>query len=154
MSQYIDFFVRVNDSFAPVGTWGNSSTVYRLFEDAVPYGRIKPITIEDLKTARVQLQSLIAVAQKDITKLEHYIELAAAAQLSLEDKMEQLEYLENNIMVCNEEEDEYKGALGYVEALIHILDTIEYSEHFSYQKYIYVGIEVGETPGVKDIEGI
>ena len=51
MSSYVHFFVRKNDVFAPIATYGRSSKIYYAFDQFAPYGKIRALTASNLRVA-------------------------------------------------------------------------------------------------------
>lgn len=152
MSQYINFFLRVGDNFAPVGSFGASSRVYRIAR-AAPYEQIQPV-------AAAQLRHFITKTDQDINKTKEYIAAAQqkkseiyAANNSLDSKVEYInECINPYIADARVELEELEWVAGYFMSLEAALEDVEYDEEhgINQNEYLYFGIECAH-PTIEDI---
>ena len=144
MSQYVNFYLRVNNNFAPIGDYCRSSLIYKTFCDKLPYEkiiRLTPLTLENL-SYRLEAE------QRDIVKriqiLEQEIKDIWAANNSLEEKCELVAETRDLIEEMQEIIKEYDSAVSLIYTFIGMINTYRYSDvHFENdcEHYIYAGIE-------------
>lgn len=154
MSTSIQFYLRVCDEFAPIGSFTASSKQYKIAQDAAPHGSIAPVSETQLKTFIAKARNGILDNGDRLDQLleqEEVIYTKMAAPIT-----EKMEYIEKYISPYVEEADqaisEYTAALNYFRALLEIIQTVEYHAFISINRYLYVGIECAypETTDVKD----
>ena len=49
MSSYINFYLKVEDKYCPLGIYSRNCPEYQFFKDIVPFEKIAPITIKKLQ---------------------------------------------------------------------------------------------------------
>lgn len=150
MSAYIQFFIRHENIFLPIGTFSRGNYIYQLFNDFAPWEKIRPITISDLERIRNEMVLDIEKAKDQLKEIKERRALVATFNNSVEDKLEAL-------MGYDEYEQGVKDDLamaeytrGYLNTLSDILDDIQFDERYDSDTYIYVGVEVG-NPTIDDI---
>ena len=77
-------------------------------------------------------------------------EYVATMNNSMDEKMEQIENIEEILGVCLEGIEKAEYVKHYLSFLDDVIEAVEYEEHIDYKNYLYVGIEVG-NPTVDDI---
>ena len=150
MSAYIQFFIRHNDDFLPIGVFSRNNTIYQVFDEIAPWEKIRPISDVHLNKVRASLKDFANDIDRTMKRIENREKLIATFDNSVEEKLEALENSTEYKMELEEERVSYKMALGYVNSLYEILDSIEYDKRFDMGAYLYVGIEVGD-PTVEDL---
>ena len=155
MSAYIQFFIRNNDVFMPIGIYSRNNTIYQYFDEYTPWGKIKLVTRELLRKVRDNINEDLAATQKRYDYAKERKEWIATLNNSLEEKMEYIESVEELLSECCETIEQLTYTKHYLNFLDDVIESVEYEEHIDHKNYLYVGIEVG-NPTVDDIvqEGI
>ena len=150
MSAYMDFFVRHGDDFIPLGDFSRNSIVYptMIYCANVPYGKIIPLTLDNLHAAQTHVHKHSINAIKHIHTLKKRIEDVKGFNNSLEEKLEQIEEYKGEIEEWRQEAEEARYAENY---FYFLMDLIEAAHNdIDTNKYIYAGIEIGR-PTIEDI---
>lgn len=150
MSTYIQFFVRNDEAFMPVGTYCHVNKIYHYFDEYTPWEKIKPVTRPLLNKIRDNINDDILEQQKRYNRAKEMKEYVAGMNNSMDEKMEWIENIEATLRDCREEIEEAEYVKHYLNFLDDIIESVEYEEHIDHKNYLYVGIEVG-NPTVNDI---
>lgn len=150
MSAYIQFFIRNDEAFMPIGIYIRSSKIYEYFDDYTPWEKIKRITRPLLDKIRDNVNDDILDYQKRYDRAKEMKEYVAGMNNSMDEKMEWIENIEATLEDCCEEIKRAEYVKHYLNFLDDIIESVEYEEHIDYKNYLYVGIEVG-NPTVDDI---
>ncbi len=154
MSQYADFFIRTkNDEFLRIGCFTSSSKVYQAFRYYAPWEKIRAVTTEKLESIIHALEEDKHQYEVNIDDYRQEIKFLTQLQADIDEILEHRFDIMKSIKEVQEEIEEIDAAIGYVCALLWILDSIHYADVSGYNKdqYIYVGIEAGQ-PTVEDIK--
>ena len=151
MSAYIQFFIRHENAFLPIGIFCRSNEIYQCFNEYVPYGKIKPITKTLLNFVRNNVNDDIIYHQERLRRAVEMKKYVATMNNSMEEKMEWVDNIESMIDECKSDIDELQSVKHYLNFLQDILEAVEYETHIEMNKYLYVGIEVGD-PTIDDVE--
>lgn len=152
MSSYLHFFLRDNDKFLPIGTYGRGSELYQAFNDAVPYAKIAPITNAVLDSIKDDLRSSIEGSRAEERRIEDRIQLISSFNNSVEEKIEALYNLDDYLVEAREDVEAKNLAMAFISFLYDILDEALYGcEGIDPEAYIYAGIECGD-PKIEDIK--
>ncbi len=147
MSSYANFYLRMNDSFAPIGCYSRNSEIYKAVDDFCFYGQIRAFTIEKLNEIINNLESKINnIRKQDKIDEQHCQMIMQAANNSIEAKMEAIYNIESNREERNEYVEELEFAADTFRVFLNMIDDFKYSslnQNFSNDSnhYIYVGIE-------------
>lgn len=147
MSTYLNFYLRVNNNFIPLGDYSRScSVMYNVVNNDVPYEKIRAITSEDLKGYINKLTEAAGRIQKMKESDEKRIELIMnAANTPLEEKMEYVNEIQSNFMEMDELIKEYSFAADTLRVFLNMIDMFRYKDELyfdnDYNHYIYAGIE-------------
>ena len=150
MSAYIQFFIRHNETFMPIGTYIRSSKIYEYFDDYTPWEKIKHVTRPLLDKIRDNINDDILYYQKRYDRAKEMKEYVATMNNSMDEKMEWIENIEATLGDCCEEIEKAEYVKHYLNFLDDIIESVEYEDGIDYKNYLYVGIEVG-SPTVEDI---
>lgn len=150
MSAYIQFFIRHEDTFLPIGIYCRSSSIYKYFDEYTPWEKIKPITRGLLDKIRGNVHEDLQASQERYDRAREMKEWVATLNNSLEEKMEYIENIEEVLGECCDEIETAKHVKDYLNFLDDIIESVEYEKHIDHKNYLYVGIEVG-NPTVDDI---
>ena len=156
MSQYIEFYAKVGDKYAPLATRTRSSKIYECFDEVVPYGKVAPLTIDKLKGVKM-------IAREEIDHYRGYIQkktatldwLRGAVLGNSEEKIDRYTELTDDIAELNEEIQLYENVLSFCNFLIDMIEDVKYdSEVAEYlgvtaDTYLYCGVECG-NPGMPE----
>lgn len=150
MSAYIQFFIRHDDAFMPIGVYCRNSKVYQYFDEYTPWEKIKPITRPLLNKIRDDVNDDILYFQKRYDRAKEMKEYVAGMNNSMDEKMEWIENIEATLGDCCEEIEQAEYVKHYLSFLDDIIESAEYEEHIDHKNYLYVGIE-NSNPSVDDI---
>ena len=149
MSAYVSFFIRVNDNFAPIGSWSRSSKMYGVMSNRVPYEKMRALTITDLQNAINEINLSIKEWNEALDERKEEIKMVMnAANASLKEKLEEVSDIRYLINEIKEDLEAYEDARNTLAVYIDILDNVKYSEtrfENDYKHYLYAGIEVAGT---------
>lgn len=148
MSSYINFYLKVEDKYCPLGSYSRNCSEYRFFKNIVPFEKIAPITIKNLKTVIEDIEFAISNEMKSIGRYSLNIKDIKTFNNSINEKMELIEDYRNTINELKEDLEANKKCLNFVNWLIEILTDVEYSPYadkhgITQDNYLWVGIEAG-----------
>ena len=156
MSQYIEFYAKVGDKYAPVATRVHSSKIYECFRDVAPYGEVAPLTIDKLKRVKMTAHEEIEIYRGYVQKKTAALDWLRGAVLeNSEKKFERYVELTDDIVELNEEIQLYENVLNFSDFLIDMIEHISYdpkvAEYLGVtaDTYLYCGIECG-NPGMPE----
>lgn len=146
MSSYINFYLKVEDKYCPIGTYSRNCPEYHFFRDIVPFGKIAPITIKKLEAVIEDIEFAINNEKKSIEKYSLNIKDIKTFNNSISEKMELIEDYRDTINELEEDLEANKNCLNFVNWLIEILTDIKYSYYASnhditQDNYLWIGIE-------------
>ena len=145
MSQYVNFYLRVNDMFAPIGSWSRASQVFDVAKNIVPYEHIKHLTKEDFKNAIEDLEARITLNKECLGYNQKRRELIINAQNTpLSEKLEAIDAIDEYDEETNEHIEELTYAVAYLYHLINMINEYEWAENVfknDAEHYVYGGIE-------------
>lgn len=150
MSAYIQFFIRHDTTFMPIGTYVHGSCIYQYFNKYALWEKIKPIPQTLLNEIRNDVNEDILYFQKRYDRTKEMKAYVAGMDNSIEEKLEWIENLEATLEDCREEIEKAEYVKHYLNFLDDIIESVEYEEYIDQNNYLYVGIEVG-NPTVDDI---
>ncbi len=141
MSAYIQFFIRHEDTFLPIGVFNRNNAIYQVFDGIAVWEKIRPIGEPALNDAENIAKGFICENEKALAQAEEEQNLIAKFNNSIEDKLEAYgDYRDYIIEIKNNIKD-LEAAQQYLWFLRDILESIEDTD-FNKQPYLYVGIEV------------
>ena len=145
MSSYVNFYLRVNENFAPIGSFSRNNEVYQYIYISVPYGKIRPITHHDFSEFIKNINQDIGKYEK--YKLDQQEEIRRAMSLTDRPIDEIMEYV-HKVEFTIQEEDKIISELKYAQDVFivyqNMIDDARYSDlHFDNDcdHYIYAGVE-------------
>lgn len=150
MSSYIHFFVRKNDVFAPIATYGRSSKVYYAFDQFAPYKKIRALTASNLRVIDSEYLDRAEIFEGQIREIKDRIQLIASFNNDLEDKLRAIEGEESFIAEIKADAEETAAAHMFISFLRDIIAEVEYSSGYDPDNYLYVGIDCGDEDGEVD----
>ena len=112
MSSYINFFIRSEDKFLPLGDFSRSSEIYQRLHNDVPYEKLRALTYNELDSIEDDIIEDKRVLNDKIATYKTEIDLIATFNNSAEEKMEAIKSTEEVIKDCQEEIDELDFAKG------------------------------------------
>jgi len=141
MSAYIQFFIRHEDTFLPIGVFSRNNVIYQVFDDIAPWEKLRPISEMHLNDVDNIIKSLIKEGEDALAREAEERKLIASFNNSVEEKLMALEGRNEFVREVKDDIKNAEAAQRYVWTLRDILESIEYTD-FNKQPYIYVGIEV------------
>ena len=152
MSQYINFYLRVNDTFVPVGSYSRSLEIYQIAHNYVPYEHIVNLTEKDFNLMMEDAEARVRKNKSEMQKLKETISLIMSANSPLREKMAEADNIEEEI---REIEESNSGLDFAYDIFLHFYDMINDARYGidsldnDYNHYIYAGIEaVGSLENV------
>ena len=163
MSTDVNFYVRVNDKFAPIGHYTRSSTLYRAFDGISQYGKIVPLSEQDLyRVASVLNDEYTSYANMKENNLKKIDKIMNAKNTPLKEKMDMIGEYEIDTAELDELIEENTEAKYFVGFLLNLLndytldwqyiDDDEYKSilpNNDYNEFLYIGID--DSRELKDI---
>lgn len=150
MSQYIFFYIRAEDRMMPIGTFSQSHNVFQLFHDCVPYEKIAPLDTAKLDPIHDSAREYIRCTTEDLEREKAILQQIPSFSNSVEDKLDAIREQQNLVDSLEDELNEWRDAIAYVELLYQIIDVAEdtnwmedKSLHIDPHQYLWVGIETG-----------
>lgn len=145
MSSYANFYLRVNDKFAPIGTYSRPTDMYQNFYDILPYEKLvvlTPLKLHDIiLSTRKKIHSFSEMIKENQELRDQFLN---AKNISFEDKRIAVEEFNTAIHESEEEIDNLQNVINYVRVLLNIIDDYRYSGisfENDYEHYLYAGIE-------------
>lgn len=146
MSSYVNFYIRVNKSFIPIGSYSRSSSLYQAINQMLPYEKITALTSE--KIGRVideikeEIEELEKLKEKDKQTCDKILSMVGN---SVEEKMASIYSIEAEDENIDYELEELKYSKNILQVYLDMIDEIHYSERYvmdnDYNHYIYAGVE-------------
>lgn len=150
MSQYINFYLRVNDKFISLGSFSRNNIVYTVLSDRVPYEKITAINEDILDAGMVDLDREKEINNKYLKKNAEMMAAVANFNNSVTEKMEGIENLNREKAELEMENRQIDRAIAYLDFLKDIIEDYRYDCKYGKEVGIYAGIEA--TGDVKSIE--
>ena len=147
MSSYVNFYLRINDNFAPIGDFSRNSKVYETYYGCgfSSYERILPLHEEHLRILKDYVIRKIKTEKETKERYEKRISLIMNAENTpLNEKLEEIDYIEEAIGEISQDIEEYEYARNYFDFLEDMIVNYHFSDKSfenDYFHYIYAGIE-------------
>ena len=146
MSSYVNFYLRVNDSFAPIGSYSRSSEMYQVMNYYCPYGKIWAFTPGKLLDIIKEFTNKANRMKEERKEDEKRCEMIMQANNPLNEKMEAVYEIESNFEEMDLSIQELEFAADTLRVFYNMIDDFRYcgsSGTFSndYNHYIYAGVE-------------
>ena len=158
MSAYVNFFIRVGDNFAPIGSFSRSTKVFQSFSGYAPWEKVRVVTKDELDYIRSELRDSREEYEDMMKTLETKLVAVKSFDNSAQEKLEIIEEIMSEQQEVRSIIDEYNDALTYMSYLEDIIDEGRNGAYYDGYKdiinpaaYLYVGIEIG-CPTTEDIE--
>ena len=155
MSSYVNFYLRVNDSFAPIGSYSRSNEMYQVVSRGVPYEKIVALKSRDITNFIKQLENSVEDVKKYYEKSKSRIPLIMNAEnTSLDEKLATVAEIEQGFDAADEYISEITFAADTLRVFLNMIDDFKYSNSDfknDADHYIYAGIEA--CGRLEDIEG-
>ena len=156
MSSYVNFYLRMNDKFAPIGSWSRSSAMYQTWQNFVPFEKICPITDETLTRVIDLFEDQISSLEQQKTDYNADISLIMNAENTpLEEKMDGVAGIREEIKEINDEIEGLQFTISTMEVFHNMIEDYRYADDAKfdndYNNYIYGGIEAfGRLEDIKE----
>lgn len=141
MSAYIQFFIRHEDTFLPIGVFSHNNAIYEVFDGIAIWGKIRPVGEPILRDAEKIVKEFIGVSEKALARANEEKDMIANFNNSVEEKLQSIEGYNSYIVEITDDIKGLEAAQQYLWFLRDILESIKGTE-FNKQPYLYVGIEV------------
>lgn len=144
MSAYIQFFIRHEDTFLPIGIFSRNNAIYQVFDGVAVWEKIRPIGEPILNNAEKIVKEFISENEKALARANEEKNMIANFNNSVEEKLESIEGYNSYIAEITEDIKGLEAAQQYLWFLRDILDSIKGTD-FNKYPYLYVGVEVEGT---------
>ena len=134
MSAYIQFFIRHEDTFLPIGVFNRNNAIYQVFDGIAAWEKIRPIGEPILNDAERIVKEFISVSEKALARANEF-------KNSVEEKLQSIEEYNSYIAEITDDIKGLEAAQQYLWFLRDILESVEDTD-FNKQPYLYVGVEV------------
>jgi len=141
MSAYIQFFIRHEDTFLPIGTFSRNNAIYQVFDGIAVWEKIRPIGEPILNDAEKIVKEFIGVSEKALARANEEKDMIANFNNSVEEKLQSIEGYNSYIAEITDDIKGLEAAQQYLWFLRGILESVEGTD-FNKQPYLYVGVEV------------
>ena len=152
MSQYMNFFIRIDDKFYKIEKFSRNHAIYQELDKYchIPYGKISLVTTEILQGAVAGIKEDKESDFQGIKKIKEEIQLIASMNNSVKEKLNALRCSKEILKEYEEGISDYDYAIDFCLFLYHIIENFYDNNEESIEKGLYVGIETGK-PTVEDI---
>lgn len=154
MSQYTHFFLRSkNDEFLPIGIYSANTYMSQKFSNCTLWEKLRPVNTKILYDILEEIEEDIEYYQMSIQKNNQYIDrVSSLSNCKIDEKIKYIETYENANTDYEDDIEDAKEVKDFVNWCISILQDLEYTESgINPEQYIYIGLECGTNPTVKDI---
>ena len=151
MSAYIQFFIRNNETFMPIGTYCRSSVIYQAFDEYIPWEKIRPLNEPLLRRIYGEVMDEVQYCKNYISKIKEQREFIASFNNTVEEKMEMLNNVEETLSEYESDLDNLNNVKNYILFLNDIIEAVEFEDDIDENAYLYAGVEVGSHPTTEDI---
>lgn len=141
MSAYIQFFIRHEDTFLPIGTFNHNNAIYEVFDGIAVWEKIRPIGEPILNDAEKITKEFIGASEKALARAEEEKSAIVVFNNTVEEKLQSINEYNSYISEIKQDIKGLEAAQQYLWFLRDILESIEYTD-FNKAPYLYVGIEV------------
>lgn len=141
MSAYIQFFIRHEDTFLPIGTFSRNNAIYQVFDGIAVWEKIRPVGEPILDDTEKIVKEFIGVSEKALARANEEKNMIANFNNSVEEKLQSINEYNSYIAEITDDIRGLEAAQQYLWFLRDILESIEYTD-FNKKPYLYVGIEV------------
>ena len=132
MSQYTHAYIKHNEDFIEVGSWGRSSHIAQELNGILPYEKIRKVEKTTIDNLLNTLQEKIKDYQKDILAYQNKKLMISNFNNPMEDKLDAIRNIDETIADYQEEVDDLNITFGRALELYNLADDYE----------LYMGIEV------------
>ena len=151
MSAYIQFFIRNNETFMPIGIYCRSSAIYQAFDEYIPWEKIRPLNEPLLRRIYGEVMDEIREHTDQIDRIKEHIALIATFNNPMDEKIEMLDNIEEMLSEYEKGLEELDNVKAYILFLNDIIEAVEFEDDIDENAYLYAGVEVGIHPTTEDI---
>lgn len=141
MSAYIQFFIRHEDTFLPIGVFSRNNAIYQVFDGIAVWEKIRPIGEPILNDAEKIVKEFISVSEKALARANEEKSAIVVFNNTVEEKLQSINEYNSYIAEIKEDIKGLEAAQQYLWFLRDILEAIK-GTGFNKDPYLYVGIEV------------
>lgn len=157
MSQYIEFYIKAGEKYAPIYTCSRSGQIFQAFMDHVPYEHAAPMTSNILSDVKQEQKAEEVQIQKQIDSICEKMEWLKTSNLPAEELLQAYDDAREMLDYYKDELAQRQRVYDFCNFIDEIIDEVRYlPETCKYlgvdpDNYVYCGIECG-NPGFKDLE--
>jgi len=152
MSQYVRFFLRVDDKFVELRNFSRSSRIYGAVEEFAPYGKVRPLTSHSIKMAIESLEYVREHNEEMIKQIRAQIKSVYEFRNSAEEKLEIINGINSSLDDIDRDNQECAYEICFLELLRDMIEdqlgrgTECMVDPF---EYIYAGVDCDDPPEVE-----
>lgn len=141
MSQYINFYIKTEkEKYINILNYSRNSVVYEYMEKYAPYDDGKEITDKVLASIFEDVRSEKSKYEETLNKFKDRAKLVASFNNTVEEKMEEI----NNIEECIASTNEVKDELDFFENFLGVISAMTEDLKYGYNTLMF-GIEWDPT---------
>ena len=144
MSQYVNFYVKKDDTWVFLFDYSRNNPHYEMIENEIPYGKLVPLTGEILRAVfaniREEKESKINFRKTN----EREIEIIAAMPNPVDEKLESICSCNGSISWADEELENLEQVHSFYSLMAELVDTGDWMHKTD--EFVWVGIEAA-PPG-------
>lgn len=161
MSQYVEFYLRVGDRFAPILTRSRSTNLYQMVSHSVPYEGIRALDRDDIREFIEDARAEIHRIEGNIARQQKQLAMIPDFENTVDEKLQAIGETQDYIEELEQELDYAKGDLAFFNMLDDMWEEAEQTKWYKDEhpegvidpdRYIYAGVECG-FPTLEDIKG-
>lgn len=133
MSQYLNFFVKTANEYAPIGSYSRNHIIQRIWGCRTSYGQVARVHEQMISDKMDMINEQLVSCNDRILEFEKEITIVMHMDGTIEDRLEQVRAINEQIIEIKDERRELEYAKHFLFFLGDILD--EGTE-------IYAGLEV------------
>lgn len=147
MSSYVNFYLRINDLFVPIGSYSRSSEMYQIMDHYCPYGKIKPLTKDSLYKIINDLEDRKQKIKDFRIANEKRCDMIMQANNTIEEKMEAISSIMSGFNDMDTDIEELSFSADTLRVFSNMIEEFSYNNKFSNDcnHYLYAGIEADGT---------
>lgn len=161
MSQYVEFYLRVGDRFAPILTRSRSTNLYQMVSHAVPYEGIRALNKDDIRGFTEDARAEVRRIEENIARQREQLAMIPHFDNTVDEKLQAIDGTQDYIEDLEQEAACARSDLAFFQMLDDMWEEAEQTKWYKDEhpegaidpnKYIYAGVECG-FPTLEDIKG-
>lgn len=145
MSSYMYFFARVGNEFAPINMFSRSCYIYDAVSSYAPYEQVAPLSSSKIDDFVEEVEFDTRRREEEIENAKQRIEILSKSQLGVDELISGITEEQGYITTLRQDISEMEEARSFLLFLKQMNEQWSWGAYkkFTYDKYIYVGVECG-----------